>query len=337
MSHGTESPEPIRDPEQPMRSDTASAEPFEDVAPRRTGGLLQVPVPPVPPDDPDHGSPHRRLSTMVGINFLLLVGSLLGTGYIYMKQAKDEKAVGVHDHPAVTPEEVKAVATDVDQVKATLADLTRKVDAMPAQSAPAPEVKSIRDKLDDLSKTVADFPARLDSLNQKLDTVSKGEGLTIAPRVDAIDKRIGELAVEVEAAKAAANRPASARPAAGPNPAQASNPNPAPAEDVNVEGRAMEQAADLFKQAKYAEAKAAFTKLQATHPDDARVWYYSALANGLATGNWKGETERLVNQGVAREKAGSPEPARIDAVFNGLTAANGKAWLDFYRAQARAR
>ena len=76
-----------------------------------------------------------------------------------------------------------------------------------------------------------------------------------------------------------------------------------------------------------------FRKLTDEFPKDARVWYYAALSNGLATNQWRGETERLVNQGVEREKAGSPKAPEIDAVMTDLAPASKK-WLDFYRQRA---
>ena len=64
------------------------------------------------------------------------------------------------------------------------------------------------------------------------------------------------------------------------------------------------------------------------------VWYYAALSRGLATRDWKGETERLVTQGIEREKAGKPDKAKIDAAFEDLTPETGKDWLAFYRRRA---
>ena len=49
---------------------------------------------------------------------------------------------------------------------------------------------------------------------------------------------------------------------------------------------------------------------------------------------WKGETERLVTQGVDREKAGKPSKSQIDAAFADLTPETGKDWLAFYRRRA---
>jgi hypothetical protein len=41
-----------------------------------------------------------------------------------------------------------------------------------------------------------------------------------------------------------------------------------------------------------------------------------------------------VAEGMAREKAGKPEKAKIDAAFSDLTTATGKDWLAFYRNRA---
>jgi hypothetical protein len=59
-----------------------------------------------------------------------------------------------------------------------------------------------------------------------------------------------------------------------------------------------------------------------------------SLSRGLATRDWKGETERLVTQGVDREKAGKPDKPQIDAAFADLTAETGKDWLAYYRRRA---
>jgi len=318
MSQEFEAADPSGNPDAPKEADS-----------KRPSPRLKIPVPPdLPLDDPEQGSPHRRLSTVVGINFLLLLACLVGLGLVFLRLTKDEKAATVGSSEKTTsaakPEEVQAVAAEVDKVKAGLADLSRKVDGL-ATPSPSPDNKAIQEKVDDLSKTVADFPARLDSLGQKLEVVSKAEGQAPSAKVDAMEKKVGELASAVDALK---NSPptqhrAETTPTTSPRPV-----------DVNAEGQAMEQAVDLFKAGKYADAKAAFAKLQSAYPDDARVWYFSALSNGLATRDWKGESERLVNVGVAKEKAGSPDRAKIDAALSGLTTVTGKDWLAFYRKQA---
>jgi hypothetical protein len=74
-----------------------------------------------------------------------------------------------------------------------------------------------------------------------------------------------------------------------------------------------------------------FNKLELTDPDDARVWYYSALCHGLVTRQWGGGTASRVERGMERERAGSPSKADLEAAFSDLSADAGKSWLDSYR------
>jgi predicted Zn-dependent protease len=103
---------------------------------------------------------------------------------------------------------------------------------------------------------------------------------------------------------------------------------------VGVADAAMGQGVDLFKAGKYKEASDVFRKLTESNPDDARVWYYAALSRGSATKDWGGETTRLVEKGIEREKAGTPDSAKIDSVFTDLNAAF-RPWLDAYRKMAK--
>ena len=66
-------------------------------------------------------------------------------------------------------------------------------------------------------------------------------------------------------------------------------------------------------------------------PLDARVWYYSALANGLITRVWEGKTERLFDKGVERERAGDPTSEEIDAAFDNLKQSEAKQRLEHFR------
>jgi hypothetical protein len=110
---------------------------------------------------------------------------------------------------------------------------------------------------------------------------------------------------------------------------------PVAAADLNADSAFLEEGARLFEQRKFSEAVKAFEKLQATHPDDARVWYFSALARGFATKDWRGETERLVERGVERERLGTPNRAKIEATFASLKKETGKDWLEAYRKRVR--
>jgi hypothetical protein len=92
-----------------------------------------------------------------------------------------------------------------------------------------------------------------------------------------------------------------------------------------------------FREGHYAQAREVLHRLQRERPNDARVWYYAALANGLASGKWDGETKRLVEKGIERERAGTPLPSVIDESLAGLTRAMGQDWLAKQRRQANSR
>src|SRR5262249_39914387 len=87
--------------------------------------------------------------------------------------------------------------------------------------------------------------------------------------------------------------------------------------------RALALGIGLFKGGGYARARDVLVKQAEATPDDARLWYAAALASGLASGDWRGETERLVKRGVDRERAGTPPRVEIDAVFAGLPEQQG--------------
>ncbi|HVA46007.1 MAG TPA: tetratricopeptide repeat protein [Pirellulales bacterium] len=92
-----------------------------------------------------------------------------------------------------------------------------------------------------------------------------------------------------------------------------------------------------FREGHYAQARELLHRLQYERPNDARVWYYAALANGLASGKWDGETKRLVDRGIERERAGTPLPSVIDGSLAGLTREMGQDWLATQRRQANLR
>jgi hypothetical protein len=91
------------------------------------------------------------------------------------------------------------------------------------------------------------------------------------------------------------------------------------------------QGIKLFKQNRYKEALGILNQLELTSPDDARVWYFAALSQGLATDQLTGLTERLVEKGIERERAGTPSTAVIESAISDLTIAQGRDWLAQYR------
>ena len=210
---------------------------------------------------------------------------------------------------------VDHMAMDVDQAKKQIAD-------RPDYSN---QIKMDNDRINELSQTVTQMPAQFDSINQRLGTLSKMEDANSSSRVDGIDKRVEDLSKSIEAIRAGMNSSPRRSGNAG------ASAGSSRVEDVNIEGLAMEQAVELFNAKKYTEAKDAFMKLQAVFPNDARVWYYSALANGFSTGKWLGETERMVETGLDKEKAGQPSTAKVDAIFANLTPSTGRDWLAGYR------
>src|SRR5262249_50790166 len=132
-------------------------------------------------------------------------------------------------------------------------------------------------------------------------------------RAGTVDKSLAALSEEVKALKEEVQKNAKTA---------AATPAAAPAEEKGPESKgadeSLAQGAELFKGGKYKEASALFRKLTETFPDDARVWYYAALSEGLASNMWQGEALRFVTKGVEREKAGTPEVAKINAVFDTL-------------------
>jgi hypothetical protein len=91
----------------------------------------------------------------------------------------------------------------------------------------------------------------------------------------------------------------------------------------------------LFREGHYSQAYEVLRRLQRERPSDARVWYYSALANGLATGQWDGKTKQLAEQGIACERAGKPSRAAIDKALSDLSPASGTKWLADQRRQVK--
>jgi TolA-binding protein len=221
--------------------------------------------------------------------------------------------------PAATPEPIddsKTLKAEIDGLQTDLKTLQARIEAMPKATA-APDLAPLNAKIDAIAKDTESLSA----LPKKVEDLDH--------RVGSFDKAIVALRGEVDTLKGDVKKAAEPAPAA---PASES----AKPEDVAVSNAAMEQAVGLFKSGKYKEASDAFQKLTETLPDDARVWYYAALSRGSATKEWTGDTAKLVDKAVQREKAGTPDSSKIDAVFADLNPAF-KPWLDAYRKMARAR
>jgi tetratricopeptide (TPR) repeat protein len=199
--------------------------------------------------------------------------------------------------------------------------------------APPPDLAALEQKV-----------AQVDGLSKQFEAISKV--LEPLPRKIAQEERaIGDLDAKLEELRqesrtsgarpeASRNREGSRSAAPGPStdqPTGSPSARPEPGDSVDA---ALERGESLFRERRYQEAYKAFRNLIQSQPDDARTWYYAALSYGLATGEWRGQTEEWAQRGVALEKAGKPKKSDIDSAFAGLTKETGKEWLAFYRQRA---
>jgi TolA-binding protein len=216
-----------------------------------------------------------------------------------------------------TPSPIASLRSDVDALKTELKALQDKIEAMP-RPAPPPDLAPINAKIEDLVKNnepLTVLPKKLGDLDSRIAALDQ----SLAAQRDAIDALKGEVKKTSDPATSAGTSATATKP-----------------EDVNVADSGINDAVDLFKAGKYKEASEAFKKLTETNPDDARVWYYAALSRGSATNQWTGETTKMVEKGMEREKAGSPESSKIDSLFAPMNPAF-KPWLDAYRKTIKPR
>jgi hypothetical protein len=185
--------------------------------------------------------------------------------------------------------------------------LNAKTNAPPA----LPDLAPLRTRIDELvaeNRRLSPLPATFESLRQ---------------RVGALDKGLNALRTEVAAVPKQIDASLNAL-------KDAMVPRSAP-NQVSPADIARDVGALLFRDAKYAAAREVFLTLVQYYPNDARLWYYAALANGLISGDWAGDSERLVRRGLACEQEGLPKRSDIDAQFSTLTREQGKDWLEEWR------
>jgi hypothetical protein len=182
--------------------------------------------------------------------------------------------------------------------------------------------------LEDLPGKVHALDSRFNPLPLKLEDDSR-KIATMMADIDGVRKQVDSLQTEL-ATKLRADKPSVKRDTML---AETSQDRAREIEPPRKE--LLQPGIELFRQKKYDQASEAFDSLTTTKPDDARVWYFAALSRGLATRDWKGQTEKLVSEGVEREKAGTPEKSQIDSAFADLTAETGRDWLAFFRRRAR--
>ncbi len=309
--------------------------------PPLTGGAIDYDPKPVPPPPPRPVAlPTTPVQSSSGPAIVMsLILTALGIGAFFAGKSMEESA------PPATPPPATAEAKP--EPAADAAKPAEPSPTPPAETAVAAADAPMKDDLAALSKRIDDLKAAVEAdpkndaeslkpLQAKVDELAKLPEM-VAPmtkRLDDLDGRLNEMGTSFDAMKTEVAA-LKTSPAPSPAPAAAAAAEEPRTEDVNTADAAMGQAVDLFKQGKYKEANDAFVKLSQDDANDARVWYYAALSNGLATRAWKGDTETYVKKGVEREKAGSPTADKIDPVFAELTKTTGKDWLAGWRKLAK--
>ena len=232
-------------------------------------------------------------------------------------------------------------------------DLTRKAVAGKGQGEEPAEpgaTRALKTQVDHLTDQVDAFDTRinakssttaLEALQIRVDDLAKsGDGPGLSPdtlkglqnRVGTLEKSLGQVRDNLAALRARiepAKPQEIPKPPAAPASAEAEPRKPADPDDP-----AIRQAIDLFKKSKFQEALGAFNKLEVVQPDDARVWYVSALNYGYATNQWAGGAAERARKGVECEVAGTPKAPVIDAALRDLPS-TAKEWLATYRSKAR--
>jgi TolA-binding protein len=216
---------------------------------------------------------------------------------------------------------VDALTSRIGEVQLELGTLGRELarleDRLNARTnaPPAPpDLAPLRTRIDDLveqSQRLSPLPATFESLRQ---------------RVDALDKGLNALRTEVAAVPKQLDASLNAL-----KDAMVSRSAPDPVSPADI---ARDLGAALFREGKYPAAREVFLTLVQNYPNDARLWYFAALANGLTSGDWTGESEGMVRRGLACEQRGRPKRSDIDAQFSTLTKEQGKDWLEEWRKRA---
>jgi TolA-binding protein len=219
-------------------------------------------------------------------------------------------------------------AARLNDLSGKLDELQSRVDRLP-KAISAQDLEPLKERLamvDEVSRKVDALGLRVNSLPGKVDQDSRKITILTAD-MEGMRNEVASLANNIHTSTSA-EKPSDK----GEEPRTASHSEPPRGIPPSV--RLLQAGVDFFQKKNYAEASEIFADLSKAQSDDARVWYYAALSRGLATRDWKGETERLVTQGVDREKAGKPDKSRIDAAFADLTPETGRDWLAFYRRRA---
>jgi TolA-binding protein len=266
----------------------------------------------------------------------LLMGGLGAWGYQRFlgpspTKASPQAAAGRGEQAAANP---SAKLDDrVKDLSSRLDELQDRVSHLPKPSAT--DLEPINQRLtafEDLPQKLQTLEQRVAALPEKINEEAK-KVTTVMADLDGLRTQVSGLRTDIHSESKppdlAARRDGALERTLG------SAAGPRGTTEPSSKGPALEPGITLFQSKKYDEASHYFEDLTKSDAGDARAWYYAALARGLASRDWKGEAEALVNRGVDREKAGSPAKPEIDSAFAALTPETGRDWLAYYRNRAR--
>jgi TolA-binding protein len=206
------------------------------------------------------------------------------------------------------------VQSELGTLGRELARLEDRLNARTNAPPAPPDLAPLRTRIDDLveeSQRLSPLPATFQSLRQRVDALDKGLN-ALRTEVAAVPKQLDASLNALKDAMVSRSAPDQVSPA-----------------DI-----ARDLGAALFREGKYPAAREVFVTLVKNYPNDARLWYFAALANGLTSGDWTGESERMVRRGLECEQGGRPKRSDIDAQFSTLTREQGKDWLEEWRKRA---
>lgn len=266
-----------------------------------------------------------RSSLVLTLGLIILAGMLSAASYLLGQWigSKPPLATGSVSDKQIL-EDVSKLGSQVAALASSLDRLEKKVDNLPKPVLPI-DLNPIHVELDELGRSMAKLaplPERTQRMDEGVQHLELGMNKSAEELVSLKDMMkqlltgLASFKAEFKQAIAALSKLIQTTPA-------------------STGMSAIELGAKFFiDDSKHREAAEVFRLLVSGNPQDARVYYFAALANGVTTNNWGGETVRYVATGVELEKAGKPERAEIDAAFVGIPIQFTN-WLNSYRQRAR--
>ncbi len=291
--------------------------------------------------------PSTMRNLLVTAGVALICGVIGAMGYSYFFESKDDKSgdssqekkasssskSGGGGNSKNSGKESNAPSTssaipgftssdDAETLKKQIMDLMQRVDRLgervdrmtrPKEETP-PVLRTMQIKMGELAREmdeVSSLPARLRHDENRLETLQED---------------IRAIRVRLESMPGAAAT-ATARMSPGLNLSPGSTASGPSGDSRDPGNPTMDLGISLLERGQFASAREVFLRLQVAQPDDARVWYLSALAEGLTKDDWTGEARRLADRGLECERAGHPDAARIDTALATTTPIKGQDWL----------